>query len=130
MSKKSQNLNRPFSGKLLTAAKKFVDKYKIILVKQEGEWYGRGMEMPNVFADGKTPDECIKNTREALIAAAAYLLEQGEAVPAPATAGRRTEQVNVRLSAEEKAILSVTARSHGFRGVGDFIRSRALASAM
>ena len=130
MSKKSQKLDRPFDKKLLSIAKKFVDKYKIILVEQNGEWYGRGLEMPNVFADGKTPDECIENTKEALMATATHLLERGEVVPAPVTAGKRTEQVNIRLSAEERAILTATARSRGFRGVGDFIRSRALAPAV
>ncbi len=130
MSKKSKNLNRPFDKKLLVIAQKFVDKYEIILVKQGGEWYGRGLEMSTVFADGKTPDECIKNTKEALMAAATHLLEQGKIVPAPATAGKRTEQVNVRLTAEEKIILTATAKSRGFKGVGDFIRSQALAPAV
>ena len=130
MSKKSEKLDRPFAKKFLDVAKKLVDKYEILLAEHDGEWYGRGLEMPGVFADGKTPDECIKNTREALLAAATHLLERGEPVPTPATTGKRTEQVNVRLTAEEKAILGATARSHGFRGTGDFIRSRALAPAM
>ena len=129
MSKQSEKLNRPFDKKLLDVAKKFVDKYEIVLVEQDGEWYGKGLEMPHVHADGKTPDECTKNTREALLAAATHLLERGETVPVPATVGRRTEQVNVRLSVEEKAILSATARSQGFRGTGDFIRARAFAAA-
>ena len=89
---------------------------------EDGEWYGKGLEMPLVFGGGKTPNECIKNTKEALIAASAHLLEIGNVVPAPASEGKRTEQVNVRLTVEERAILGATARSQGFRGLGDFLR--------
>ncbi len=34
------------------------------------------MYMPTVFSDGKTSDECRKETKEALVAVVSYLLEQ------------------------------------------------------
>lgn len=125
MSGKSTKLNRPFERKVWKIAEKIAAKYGIFLTQEDGQWYGRGVELPDVFADGKTPNECTRNTVEALTAAIAYLLEKGEVVPAPATEANRTEQVNIRLTPLEKIILSTSARSQGYRGVGDFMRAKA-----
>lgn len=124
MLSKLKKLNSKFDEKALSSAKKIVDKYEVIMSCCNGEWYGRGLEIPTVFGDGKTPDECINNTKEALVATVAYLLEQGEAVPVPSSTGKRTEQVNIRLTAEEKAILSASAHSQGFKGLSDFLRAK------
>jgi predicted RNase H-like HicB family nuclease len=126
MSNKSKNLNKPFDAKFLTNAKKIAKKYEIILSFEDGQWYGRGLEMPNVYGDGETPDKCIENTREALTASVAHLLERGEVVPAPASQGKRTEQVNIRLTAEEKIILSTSAKANGFHSLADFFRAKAM----
>ncbi len=127
MSSKSKKLDRPFDIKTLTKAKKIVTQYEVIMSFENGQWYGKGVEMPTVFGGGKTPNECMESTREALVAAVAYLLESGRPAPLPASKGNRTEQVNIRLSAEEKAILSASAKSKGYRGIGDYIRASALA---
>lgn len=103
-------------------------RYQVILETEDGHWYGRGLELPQVFGDGATPDKCVTATREALTAAVAYLLEQGQKPPAPARTGRRTQQVNVRLTAEEKAIIESTARRKGFSGLSDYLRATALES--
>ena len=126
MSNKSKKLDRPFSKKALGVAKKVVDKYEIILTFSDGEWYGRVLEMPTIFGDGSTPSKCVKNTKEALLATIAHLLESGDVVPVPTCEGKRDKQVNVRLTVEEKAILGAAASSQGFKGLGDFIRTRAL----
>jgi predicted RNase H-like HicB family nuclease len=102
--------------------------YQVILETEDGHWYGRGLELPHVFGDGATPDKCVAATREAFTAAVAYLLEQGQKPPAPARTGRRTQQVNVRLTAEEKAIIEGTARRKGYSGLSDFLRAMALES--
>lgn len=125
----NQSLDRPFAAGLLTAAKEVVGEYQILVSHEEGHWYGHGLEMPHVFGDGSTPAACIADTEQALTTAVAYLMEQGQAPPAPARSGRRTQQVNVRLTAEEKAILEGTARRKGFEGLSDFIRAAALESA-
>jgi hypothetical protein len=85
--------------------------------------------MPYVFGDGSSPASCIASTRAALVAAVAYLLEQGRPVAPPARLGRRTLQVNVRLTAEEKALLEGTARRQGFEGLSDYMRAAALEAA-
>jgi predicted RNase H-like HicB family nuclease len=111
---------------VLKRAGAIAERYQIILQFEDGEYYGRGLEMPYVMNDGKTPDACVRATREALTVAVATLLEAGEVPPAPASEGKRTEQVNVRLTPEEKLLLEEAARSRGFRGLGDFVRSTAL----
>ena len=118
---------RPFDADTLDAARKLAERYQIILVQEEGTWFGRGLELPNVFGDGQTPDQCIAETRRAMVAAVATMLEIGQRPPVP-TSDKRTEQVNVRLTVEEKLAIERTAKANGFRGVGDFMRTRALGS--
>ena len=128
-SSKPKAIDRPFAPEILSKAQQVVEQYQVILRFEDGEWYGRGLELPHVFGDGKTPEECVNSTREALIAAVAYLLEQDQRPPTPAREGTRTEQVNVRLTAEEKVILETTARRKGFQGLSDFVRAAALDAA-
>jgi predicted RNase H-like HicB family nuclease len=122
-------MDRPFATDVLQQATAIVADYQIILTSEEGQWYGRGLELPHVYGDGSTPEKCIADARQALTAAVAYLLEQGQSPPLPAKQGKRTTQVNVRLTADEKAILEGTARRKGFEGLSDFLRAAALESA-
>jgi predicted RNase H-like HicB family nuclease len=124
----AKSIDRPFSPNVLKEAKGIAQRYQVILSCEEGHWYGRGLELPNVFGDGKTANQCIENTWEALCGAVAYLLEQGQKPPAPAREGTRTQQVNVRLTAEEKVMLETTAKRKGFKGLSDFIRAAAMES--
>jgi len=122
-------IDRPFEAELLATAKRLAAQYQVILTLEEGQWYGRGLELPNVFGDGKTPAQCVKNTQEALAGAVAYMLEKGQRPPSPARSGARTQQVNIRLSPEEKVLLEAAARQRGFTGVSDFVRSAAVDAA-
>ena len=119
-------IDRPFSPDVLKEARKIADGYQVILHCEQRHWYGRGLELPNVFGDGKTLNECMKDTREALCGAVALMLEQGQRPPAPSRAGTRTMQVNVRLTAAEKALLESTAKRKGYSGLSDFIRAAAI----
>ena len=120
--------SQPFEANVLEQAGAVVADYQIILTCEDGQWFGRGLELPHVFGDGETPEQCVASTREALAAAVAYLFESGHSPPLPAKQGKRTTQVNVRLTAEEKAILEGTARRKGFEGLSDFLRAAALDS--
>jgi len=122
---KADDPARPFDADTLEAARKLSEKYQIILVQDGDTWFGHGLELPNVFGDGATPDLCIAETRQAMSAAVATMLESHQRPPAPA-GDKRVEQVNVRLTAEEKLAIERTAKANGFRGVGDFMRTRAL----
>ena len=68
-----------------------------------------------------------QENREILTTAVAYMLEVGEVPPAAASENKRTEQINIRLTVEEKLLLEERARSKGFRGISDFVRSASLA---
>jgi predicted RNase H-like HicB family nuclease len=107
-------------------AKEIATQYQVILSFEDGHWYGRGLELPNIHGDGKTVSQCVENTREALAGCVAYLLKEGRRPPTPAREGTRTAQVNVRLTAEEKALLESTAKRKGYSGLSDFIRAAAI----
>src|SRR5437762_3342288 len=113
MSVKSRNtsaadkrrLSRPFAPEVRRRAAAVAARYQVVVWAADGEYYGRGVEMPGVMADGKTPGACVAAVRRALTAAVATAIERGETPPPPAAEGARTEQVNVRLSPEEKLAL-------------------------
>jgi predicted RNase H-like HicB family nuclease len=127
--KRSKAIDRPFDPEILRRARKIADSYQIILHYEDGEYYGRGLELPNVMNDGKTPDECVAATRDILTTAVAYMLEIGETPPPPASEKKRTEQINVRLTTEERLVLEEAARNKGFRGISDFVRIASLTQA-
>src|SRR5262245_34168063 len=91
-------------------ARRLSEEYQVILSFEDGEWFGRGLELPHVFGDGATPEACIRNTRQGMAALVEHLLTKGERPPTPAREGIRSEQVNVRLSAHEKARLEQAAK--------------------
>lgn len=121
--------DRPFAPRILARARKLADSYQIVVVKEDGRWFGRGLELPNVFGDGSTSAKCIAATCEALVAAVATMLEASRTPPLPANRGMRSQQVNVRLTVEEKVRLETAAQQSGCRGLSDFIRTGALAAA-
>lgn len=126
MRTKPKDISAPFSKAILAAAKRIVEKYDLVLRMEDGQWYGRALEYPEAMGDGKTVQRCVAATRDALLAAVATMLEAGQTPPVPARQGLRTEQVNVRLTAEEKAILESTAKAKGYRGLSDCIRANVL----
>ncbi len=100
----------------------------MVLEREPGGFMARSIEMPNVIVHGPSPNQCEKKAREALRIAVATMLEQGRTPPV--AANKRTAQVNVRLTAEEKLLLEDTAKREGFKGLSDFIRHLALAHTM
>jgi predicted RNase H-like HicB family nuclease len=124
----STKINRPFDAALLRRAREIISGYQIILHFEDGLYYGRGLELPTAMNHGKTPDACVRATRDILTTAVAYMLESGQTPPAPASENKRTEQINIRLTPEEKMTLEEAARSKGFRGISDYVRSASLAT--
>ena len=124
---KSKSLSKPFKESIVRKARKIVADYRIILERNERLGFiGSSVELPTVFADAKTPEKCYKAVQDALMVAVATMIECGQRPPQPASAGRRTEQVNVRLTAEEKLLFANAAMNLGFKGISDFIRNTAL----
>jgi predicted RNase H-like HicB family nuclease len=122
-------LDRPFDPKVLRQAYEIAAEYRIILEpNDEVGFMGSAVEMPNVWGDGKTPDACVRETREALASVVATLLERGESPPLPSRDDLRDQQINIRVTVREKLVLEEAAHSRGFRGISDFVRSTTLSS--
>jgi len=120
----------PLDPDFLRRAEQIASQYRLILqVDDRGTYRGSALEMPRVFDHGTTPDECVRRMREALTVTVAALLEAGKTPPLPLRQARRDEQINVRVSAEEKVLLEAAARQSGFRSVSDYIRRRAIEGA-
>lgn len=126
MSAKAKPLDRPFAPGIWRRATRIARRYQVVMWSEGGEYYGRGLELPGVMADGETPDACMEQTREALAAAVATLLEDDEVPPPPAMT-RRDDRVSVALSGDEKELLEATARQQGFRDASHYLRAIALA---
>lgn len=132
MSKKSngsltnrKRVDRPFDASLFSRARRIVADYRIILEPDAGLGFvGSAIELPTVLADGRTPDKCVDAVREALAVAVATMLELGKRPPV--ARGQRTQQVNVRLSTDEKLALETAASQMGFKGISEFVRAAAL----
>lgn len=104
--------------------------YRLIIQPAEGLGFiGRSMELPGVMAGGKTHEECVRATVGATETAVATLLEAGQPPPLPSSARKRTEQINIRLTPEEKIVLEEESQRRGFRGVSDFVRAAVLKQA-
>jgi predicted RNase H-like HicB family nuclease len=122
-------LDRPFDKTVWSRAQRVAAGYGFLIQPHpEVGYFARGFEMPNVFADGSTPQACVAAIREALEVATATMLEMGETPPPPANDAVRQEQINIRVSAEEKLLMEEAARRKGFRGVSDFVRTTTLSS--
>jgi predicted RNase H-like HicB family nuclease len=119
-------LKAPFKTATIQAARRLADSYDLILRYEDDEWYAHALEYPEAMGDGKTPENCVRATRQALTVAVAAMIESGQTPPPPAREGLRTEQVNVRLTAEERTLLENKAKGKGFRGLSDFIRASVL----
>jgi predicted RNase H-like HicB family nuclease len=125
---RSAKADRPFDPATLKRARQIAETYRIVIHQEDGEYFGEALELPGTMNDGKTPAECIENTIDIAVTAIATMLEAGEIPPLPSSDERRDEQVNVRLSKLEKLTFEEAARSRGFRGISDFMRSATMNS--
>jgi len=102
-----------------------VGGYRLLLERDARLGFvGSSIEIPTVFADGKTPDACVSALREALTVAAATMLEHG--IRPPMGRSKRTLQVNVRLAPDEKLAIEEAATRMGFKGISEFLRAAAM----
>jgi len=129
--KKTTDPAEPFRPPVLQKAREIASGYRLTIEKSERLGYlGSSVELPTVLADGDTPEKCYQATQEALSVAVAAMLEAGQTPPQPAAFMKRTTQVNVRLTHEEKAMIANAATRAGFKGLADFIRTTVLDRAL
>lgn len=120
----------PFAGDILTRARQIAEGYHILL-EPDGRRAFRGavLEIPTVFAHGRSPDQCVAATREVAAVAIATMLEAGVEPPHAGAGPQRTEQMNVRLDPLEKIVLRQAAERGGYRSISDYVRAVALRDA-
>lgn len=125
-----KDLRKILTPAVLRKAEKLVDGYKIVIEPhKEAGFLGSAVEFTTAFAKGQTREKCLEATKEVLTAAVATMIHLGGTPPAPASAQRRTAQVNVRLTPAEKDMMSRTATESGYKGLGDFLRAAAIKAA-
>ncbi len=112
--------------KQIRAAKALAGQYKITVWKEDDGWYGRCVELPNCMGDGADAEAAINSTRAAIVAGLSADLAAGIPAPIPAREGVRSEQVNVRLSPDERTLIEANATRAGFKGLADYIRAVAI----
>ena len=119
---------RPFEPGVWAKAQRLAARYTVVSqwLEEEHAYFGRTLEMWYVMSDGPTPQACHEQVMEATTLSIATMLEEGRQPPAPASEEKRTAQVNVRLTVDEKFRIEEASRRAGFRGVSDFVRAAAL----
>lgn len=111
-------------------AEKIVDGYKISTEPYESFGYiGSAAEFPTGFGRGKTHEECLRETKEALTRAVALMLDLGGTPPKSMATQGRTAQINFRVTQTEKDLMKRAAAYFGSKGLGDFIRTAAITTA-
>jgi predicted RNase H-like HicB family nuclease len=121
-------LARPFNRSTLNEARRRAAMYRIVIERDDdaGGYIGSTVEMPTVMGGGATVEACVRDVLGATAASIATMLECDVTPPAPAREGKRDQQVNIRLTAEERLALDEAARRDGFRSISEFMRNAAL----
>ena len=124
---KLENLSKPFSQSVLIHAQKISRAYHLILEEHDRLGFTANcVEIPTVFANGQSANECVKAIRKALTYTVATMIESKDATPQPFSDNKRDTQVNVRLTYGEKLLLNSESKKLGFTGLSDFIRTSVL----
>ncbi len=113
-----------FDPAIWRRAKRIAATYRITLEVEKDGLRASSIEMPTVAVHGSTAEEALREVRESLAIGVACMLELGRTPPG--TGGRRTAQVNIRLTFDEKLRLEEAARDAGFRGLSDYVRHAAI----
>lgn len=110
---------------VLDSIERIVSKYHLVLERHdELGFIGSSLELPTVFSDGRTADDCARATFKALENAARSMLELGLTPPEPFSGETRNIQINIRLNSKENDSFRRTAKHHGM-SISDFIRNAA-----
>ena len=122
--KNPKKLEEAFDKAILAKAGKIISGYRVIIEENAKLGFiGNSVELPMVFADGKTPEECYKAIQEALTGAVATMIVCKRKPPQSSLAEKRTEQINIRVTPYEKLLLTSKSADLGFKGLSDLIRN-------
>lgn len=101
----------------------------VVRACEDGGFEARCVEMSNAVGFGDTREEAIREYFGVAETVFAFMIEEGQAIPAPAGENQRTQQVNIRLTAMEKLRLEAVSKQQGFRSLSDFMRAASLGRA-
>lgn len=119
--------DNPFAPEIWRRALEIAQTYTILIVQEpEVGYLGRTVEMPFAMSDGRSYEACAANTLEATASGIAVMLEAGQTPPTSLRERKRDQQLNIRITAEERLRLEALAANDGFRSVSDYVRSAAL----
>lgn len=119
-----------FDPKILARAKRIAHGYRIIIERHADLGYkARSLEIPTAFADGRTPNACVKAMEDALVATIATILVNNKRPPLSSRQAKTGAQINIRVNMLDKLLLEEAAEERGFKGVSDFVRTVAIRKA-
>lgn len=111
----------------LARAREWADEYRVVLHQTaDGRVTGRGLELPGVIVTRATADACLEACRRAMAVAVAVLLREGGRPPSPMVEQKLEEQINFRVTREDRLRIEGASHAAGFRGVSEFVRNAVL----
>src|SRR5688572_33491903 len=96
-----------FAPAVLARAKALAGRYGMVVRfdRADGAYAARVIELPLVVGFGNSPQAAAREALALAVTTVAFAIEEGRQPPAPGLDEPRTEQINFRLSVEEKARL-------------------------
>lgn len=123
----SAAIDRPFAAEVLKQARAAAKSYRLIAWQEGESFLASAVELPHVLGVGSSADAAMAEVRTLLIDSLGHDLERGIEPPPPASANRRQEQINIRLTPLERRRLEIAAEAGGYHGVSDYVREKILA---
>lgn len=114
---------KPIDPALLRQARRHASQFGRVTVfdSVSDEWVSTCVELPNAIGVGDSAKEAEKELTENLAVHFAYLKEIGRTWPEPSSSPR-SEQLNIRLTVQEKAEFEAAAKRLGLSSVADLVR--------
>lgn len=116
-------IDAPFDPAVLRRARRHASAFgrTTLFDAESGEWVSRCVELPDTIGVGDSARDAMKELTENLAVWFAYLAEQGDPWPDPSSAPR-SEQVNIRLTVQERAEFEAAAKRLGLSSIADLVR--------
>jgi len=111
-----------YSDAIFQKAVELARSYHIVVRESAtGGFIANCAELP-VSIHRDQAEDALKAARHAAEVGIATILEDGEEPPAPIEFHRRTEQVNVRMSVEDKRLIQKACEAKGISSLSEFFR--------
>ncbi len=111
----------------LLRASTWAKRYRIVLHQlEDGNFVARGLELPGAIVTRVTADQAVSACRHTMTVAVAVLLREGGRPPVPAVEQKLDEQVNFRVTREDRLRIEDAAHTAGYRGVSEYVRNAVL----